>query len=153
MLSFSVLRSPRVGAKLLRLIMGPRPNYMRRGITRPYAVSLVFAMLCLRAMVPAGYMLALVDGGLAVVRCDAAATGSSAHHRAGHDHGGHDHTQPDPTCPYAQSAGPAPLPALPALDAVPQAGVAPALTRLSQTRAPLFGPDRQPAPRGPPSSV
>ena len=32
----------------------------------------------------------------------------------GHEHPGHHHTQTDPTCPYAQSSGPAPLPLFPA---------------------------------------
>src|SRR5882762_11244482 len=80
-----------------------------------WVAPLVLALLCLRAFVPAGYMLAPVDGRLAVVVCDAdaASLGSHNHQGHGHDGAGHHHTQTDPTCPYAQSAGPAPLPALP----------------------------------------
>jgi hypothetical protein len=41
-------------------------------------------MLVLRALIPAGFMLAPVDGGLAIVVCDADAT-ESLYRRAGHD--------------------------------------------------------------------
>jgi hypothetical protein len=80
--------------------------------------------------------------------CDSDAV-SAAHHHHDHNGAGHHHTQTDPTCPYAQSAGPAPLPALPT--------VAPAfLTIVSAPPTPAaqvhahFGPIRQQTPRGPP---
>jgi len=43
----------------------------------------VLAVLLLRALIPAGFMLASVNGGLAVVLCDADAT-ASLYHRASH---------------------------------------------------------------------
>ncbi|HXR92779.1 MAG TPA: hypothetical protein VN750_21140 [Steroidobacteraceae bacterium] len=59
---------------------------MRRagnGAVRHWAAPFVLAMLLLRALVPAGFMLAPVNGGLAVVLCDADST-ASLYHRAGH---------------------------------------------------------------------
>ena len=98
---------------------------MRGGANRLYgrasqwAAPWVLAMLCLRALVPAGFMLAPIDGHLAVVLCDIDAA-RAAHHHAGHDHPGHHHhLELDPTCPYAQSVGPAPLPAQPVLGPQP----------------------------------
>jgi hypothetical protein len=82
------------------------------------AMLLVLGMLFLRALVPAGFMLAPVDGGLALVVCDAEmSAGEHRHHyHPGHDGAAHhDGAHGDPTCPYAQSAGPAPLPTLPVL--------------------------------------
>jgi hypothetical protein len=64
---------------------------------------------------------------------------------AARGHGAHG----DPTCPYAQSAGPAPLPTLPML----AAGATFARPRLPAaiTQTLLgFGPIRQPSSRGPP---
>jgi hypothetical protein len=110
-------------------------------------------MLCLRALVPAGFMLAPIDGRLAVVLCDSDARGAmqrhAGHDHVGHDHAGHHHTQTDPTCPYAQSAGPAPLPALPVLAGAPLETVPVLPTHFAQTYA-QFGPSRQQSPRGPP---
>jgi len=125
-------------------------------------------MLVLRSLVPAGFMLAPVDGGgLAIVLCDADATavmfGRSGHDRSaaahdvsmpdmpGHDMSGHPggHTHPDPTCPFAQSSGATPLPFLaPITPAI--APSAPVLAdRVAQIHA-QFGPLRQQSPRGPP---
>jgi hypothetical protein len=70
-------------------------------------------------------------------------------HAAG-DHAAHQHgAHGDPTCPYAQSGGPAPLPALPVLASG---------TTFERPRLPAavtqtllgFGPIRQPSSRGPP---
>jgi hypothetical protein len=144
---------------------------------------LVLGMLFLRALIPAGFMLASVDGALAVVLCEPDVLESTvAHHDAGHDHAGHDHSghehaahdhtghahhaghdhagpdltahqhgaHGDPSCPYAQSAGSAPLPTLPVVAAVgPLHRLAspPALTQTSLS----FGPPRQPVSRGPPT--
>ena len=106
-------------------------------------------MLALRALVPAGFMLAPVDGQPAIVLCDTDAPGVP-HQHAGHHHAGHAHL--DPTCPYAQSAGPAPLPALPALTAAP-AVTADALPAPSAQVHARFGPSRQQSPRAPPLSA
>jgi len=113
-------------------------------------------MLCLRAFVPAGFMLAPVDGQLEVVLCDTDALGAaqdhqarSGHARHAHDHAGHHHAQTDPTCPYAQSSGPAPLPALPVLASVQIATLSAPSVQVAQTHS-RFGPTRQQSPRGPP---
>ena len=114
-----------------------------------WAAPWVLAMLCLRALVPAGFMLASVDGQLAVVLCDADAA-RAAHHDAGQDHPGHHHhLQLDPTCPYAQSAGPAPLPAQPAVGPQPVVTAPALVARRDQVHA-LCGPPRKQSPRGPP---
>jgi len=103
-------------------------------------------MLGLRALVPAGYMLAPEDGQLAVVLCEADARGT-AHRHDSHQHPGHTHS--DPTCPFAQSAGPAPLPALPALAPAAIATVLLLPAQVSQTFI-QFGPSRHQSPRAPP---
>ncbi len=122
----------------------------------------VLAVLLLRALVPAGFMLAPVNGQLVVVLCDADAT-ASMHQHSGHDHAlhhhadhgpmGHDrsggHTHPDPTCPFAQSAGATPLPTVPALADATQAALRVSVDRFAQTHS-HFGPARQQSPRAPP---
>src|SRR4029077_107778 len=116
---------------------------------RHWAAPWVLAMLGLRALIPAGFMLAPLEGHFAVVLCDAAAHGA-AHHSSSHEHPGHhSHTQIDPTCPYAQSAAPAPLPVLPGLGPqliVPARAVP---VQVAQTHA-QSGPSRHQTPRGPP---
>jgi hypothetical protein len=136
---------------------------------RHWAAPFVLAMLLLRALVPTGFMLAPVDGQLALVLCDAdssaylhphaghehaghdrAGGDMPGHDMAGHDHsGGHQHTHPDSTCPYAQSGGASPLPfgAALAAPAVPSAAILQVI--VAQTTA-HFGPARQQSPRGPP---
>ena len=87
--------------------------------TKHWAAPWVLGMLGLRALIRAGFMLAPIDGHVAVVLCDAAAHGG-AQHSGGHGNlGHHSHTQIDSTCPYAQSAAPAPLPELPVLGLQP----------------------------------
>jgi hypothetical protein len=75
--------------------------------------------------------------------------GHHRHHALDHaapEHDGH----ADATCPYAQSAGPAPLPALPALaGGVPIDLLVPP-PAYTQT-FPTSGPIRQQIPRGPPA--
>ena len=126
---------------------------MRRRGNLGWAALLVLGLLFLRALVPAGVMLAAVDGNLALVLCDAetpAGEHQHHHHHLGHDHAAHhEGAHTDPTCPYAQSAGPAPLPALPVLagGAVHELLVPPAA--VSQTFL-SFGPARRQTSRGPP---
>src|SRR5579864_7917867 len=103
-------------------MMRVKVNRLRHGGARHWAAPFVLAMLCLRAFIPAGFMLAPVGGQLAVVLCDTDAQGLAPNQTPGH-HGhdlavGHHHAQTDPTCPYAQSSGPAPLPVVPVLAAV-----------------------------------
>ncbi|HVO45980.1 MAG TPA: hypothetical protein VMT29_06550 [Steroidobacteraceae bacterium] len=156
-------------------MMNPRALHLRHGGIRHWAAPWVLAVLCLRALVPAGFMLAPVDGGLDVVLCDADAAAAlhsfgvqhamhghvmagdgAAHHHdaAGHPeyagHSGHHHSHPDPTCPYAQSAGPAPLPALPALPPLQASATRLLPVDFSQTHS-QFGPSREQSPRGPPT--
>jgi len=144
-----------------------------RQIKKPgWACVLVLGLLFLRALIPAGFMLAPVDGHLALVLCsldlpvDAMSAGAmpASHHpmhemhamhamHAGRDHAGQQHgAHGDPTCPYAQSSCPAPLPTLPLLVSGttcehPRLPAAITQTLLS------FGPIRQPASRGPPLLV
>src|SRR3982074_1247637 len=129
-------------------MMRPGVSRWRSGGARHWAAPFVLAMLCLRAFVPAGFMLAPVDGRLAVVLCDTDAPGAAqSHHGPGHyipdhrtsghhahDHAaGHHHAQADPTCPYAQSSGPSPLPVLPVLAAVQIATLSAAPIQGAQT--------------------
>jgi hypothetical protein len=111
-------------------------------------VLLILAMLVLRALVPAGYMLAADDGHLALVLCGAGVPG--AHHHDAHHPGPHTHG--DPTCPYAQSAGPAPLPHAPVLTAAAIAAVVRLPVEFSQTSL-QPGPLRALPARAPPASA
>ena len=145
---------------------------MRNSQNLGWAKLLILGLLFLRALVPAGFMLAQVDSGIALVLCDAAIPAGEPQHQhhhhghdtgtghdtgAGHDSGasddsaaGHAGAHGDPTCPYAQNAGPAPLSALPVIAGaatVDQLGLAPAVTQTFS----IPGPTRQQTPRGPPS--
>ncbi len=121
--------------------MGPRST------SRFWVAALLLPLLAVRALVPAGFMAAPVAGSVQIVFCDAGAM--AGHHHAGHD-GGHHSPVADPTCPFAQSAGPAPLPSIPVLaaDAAPHSFER--ILAVSQT-APASGPERQQTPRGPPT--
>jgi hypothetical protein len=139
---------------------------MRRAIRKPgWASLLVLGLLFLRGLVPAGFMLAIVDGHPAFVVCNAdlpiaasppAAMPASHLHDHNHDHmhmvadhAAHEHLHGDPGCPYAQSSGPAPLPSLPVLagGTVFERPRLPAAITQTILR---FGPIRQPSSRGPP---
>jgi hypothetical protein len=109
-------------------------------------VLLVLTMLVVRALVPAGYMLATDEGHARIVLCDA---GIARFHHEGHHHPGGGHTHGDPTCPYAQSAGPAPPPVLPVVDATAAAAYYLLPASLAQLATP-FGPARRNSPRAPP---
>jgi len=127
---------------------------MLRRASPGWAAIAVLGLLFLRALVPPGFMLAAVDGIPAIVLCDAdlpAGPHAQHHHHhpgadgASHPGGAHG----DPTCPYAQSAGSAPLPTLPILagGAVYDLFVpAPMATEAS----PASGPIRKQTSRGPP---
>ncbi len=111
-------------------------------------MAFVLPVLAVRALVPAGFMAATVDGTLQIVLCHPQGM-AGAHH----PHHGSADSHPsavDPTCPYAQSAGPALMPTLP----VPSVATAMLFLQPSaaatQTRA-VFGPLRQQSPRGPPT--
>ena len=125
-----------------------------RHIKKPgRATLLVLGVLFLRALVPAGFMPAPVDGRLAFVVCDAKMpAGVHQHHHAhpGHDNAAHhEGAHSDPTCPYAQSAAPAPLPTLPVLAGGAGCDLLVPPAAVTQTFL-AFGPTRQQSPRGPP---
>ena len=124
--------------------MSPRRN------SRFWVAALVLPLLALRALVPSGFMATSVAGSMQMVFCEPGAM-AGHHHHAEHDTGHHSKAV-DQTCPFAQSAGPAPLPSLPVLatDAAPH-GFA-LILAVSQT-APAFGPQRQQTPRGPPTAA
>jgi hypothetical protein len=105
--------------------------------------------LLFRALIPVGFMLEPIDGRAEIVVC-APADLNAAPHSGVHDSGHHHHhLHADAICPYAQSAGPAPLPALPLVAAAARAPVLFAQRDVPQINAP-FGPTRQQSPRGPP---
>lgn len=119
---------------------------------RRWLAGLILPVLLLRALVPAGFMLASVDGDLSVVLCDGGAlhAGHPGHHHH-YQHSGTPHAS-DPTCPFAQSAGAAPLPSFPPLaDRLLATGAALAGEH-EQTLAPP-GPHRQHPARAPPLSA
>ena len=130
-------------------------NSIRNPRRSRWAAVVVLAVLAVRALVPAGFMLAPVDGRVSYVLCEPDVLGSLQAHAHHHHHAGQDHTthagaaHADSTCPYAQSAGPAPLRALPVLagSTIMVARVAP--ESLYQVSLPS-GPIRQHLPRGPP---
>lgn len=122
-------------------------KWRSRGLRR-WATPLVFAVLLLRAIVPAGFMLAPVDGRLEFVLCDSDAPGSTHRHAVG-DQAGHHHTHIDSSCPFAQSSGAAPLPSMPLLATASMETARPPLPQAAQTHA-RFGPARQQSPRAPP---
>ena len=135
-----------------------------RHIKKPgWASLLILGLVFLRALVPAGFMLASVDGHLGFVLCDAdapvaampanAMPASHDHMHMAMDHAAHQQgAHGDPPCPYALSGGPAPLPTLPVLVSG---------TTFDRPRLPAaitqtlfgFGPIRQPSSRGPPHLV
>ena len=78
----------------------------------PWPRVLLLGMLCLRALVPAGFMLGPVDGHVGMVLCEANAAGMPAHHHHPGMQHAPQHAGHDPTCPYAQSAGKGAGPAL-----------------------------------------
>lgn len=105
--------------------------------------------LVLRALIPVGFMLEPVDGRSEIVLCGADAPNAMPYHGSRDHAGHHHHSHADPTCPYAQSAGPDPLPSFPVLAAAPVAPVFVLPAGDPQTHA-HFGPTRQQFPRGPP---
>jgi hypothetical protein len=119
-----------------------------------WASMLVLALLALRALVPGGFMPGMVDGRPSMVLCDGHGMAGHHHHAAGSAGSGLPAgTHGNPECPFAQSAGPSPLPELPVLATAnsPVNGFT-AGEDESQIRAPT-GPRRQQTPRGPPLLV
>jgi hypothetical protein len=105
--------------------------------------------LLFRALIPVGFMLEPVAGRAEIVLCGSD-TPNAMHDRGKHDHAEHrQHSHADPTCPYSQSAGPAPLSSLALLAAAPMLPVFVLPDRVQQSHA-HFGPARQHSPRAPP---
>jgi hypothetical protein len=111
-------------------------------------LAFVLPVLALRALVPAGFMAAPVDGTLQIVLCQPGAMAGHHHHPGSPASG--PALEVDPTCPYAQSAGPALMPTLPVLPAVAMMHRPEPPEAVTQTRL-NFGPLRQQFPRGPPT--
>ena len=122
----------------------------KKSLRRPlhWGACFLLLMLCLRALVPAGFMVAEVDGTVGVVLCDTDAPGVHGHQHHG-DHQNHHHACLDSSCPYAQSAGPAPLAATADIADVRLAVLQPLPQASSQLEA-QFGPSREQQPRAPP---
>jgi hypothetical protein len=112
-------------------------------------VALVAPVLALRALIPAGFMTASVDGAWQIVLCQPELMTGGHHHHQDHGSGP---AGVDPTCPYAQSAGPALMPTLPVLPAMVAMHRAEQPLAITHTRL-SFGPPRQQSPRGPPTLV
>ncbi|MGA2189986.1 MAG: DUF2946 family protein [Steroidobacteraceae bacterium] len=125
-------------------------NY--RGSHR-WATVAVLGVLFLRGLVPVGFMLAPIDGSLAFVLCDFEMPAGEHRHHHHHDQAAHlQGTHSDPSCPYAQSAGPAPLPTLPVLAGGTVFDLLVPAAVVTQTFA-RFGPARHQTSRGPPLPV
>jgi hypothetical protein len=120
-----------------------------------WAGLLVLSVIGIRALVPAGFMLGPVAGHMSFVLCEPDVIGGHSHLHAGHVHPGvgdaphHHEFHGDPACPYAQSAGPAPLPTLPVLPGGPVLVGLVLPTAFDQVFL-QSGPTRQQFPRGPP---
>ena len=111
-------------------------------------MAFVLPVLLLRASIPAGFMAASVDGTLQIVLCHPEMMAGGHHHH----HGSRDSVPSavDPTCPYAQSAGPALMPTLPVLPVVAVMHRLAPRVAVSQTEL-QCGPSRQQSARGPPT--
>jgi hypothetical protein len=95
-------------------------------------------------------MAASVDGTWQIVLCQPEMLAAGHHH---HHHANSQDPAPldlDPTCPYAQSAGPALMPSLPPLPAAVAMHALKEPAASTQTQL-SFGPPRQQFPRGPPT--
>ena len=124
-----------------------RGNLMQFLRLRHKSAAFVLVIVCLRMLVPDGFMLIPAHGGFTVVVCN-----SSAHHTVNHgDNGNHDHghVHPDSGCQCAQSNSLSAPPAV-AFNPPLNATVWSALTLVAQTNI-HFGPIRQHSARGPPA--
>jgi hypothetical protein len=110
----------------------------KRLIRIPSLAAVTLALIAARALVPAGFMFMPVGGGVELRFCGGTL----------HAHGA-THPAADASCPYAQSAGPAPPPSLPPILGERPLGARWDARALPQTTA-QFGPPRRPASRGPP---
>ena len=89
-----------------------RVNSFRRTIIGhvPAACLLLALTLCMKLIVPVGFMPQLADGGVELVMCDGMAPPApmaTMHGMHGHHHGHDGPTKPDAPCPFAGLAAPA----------------------------------------------
>jgi len=99
-----------------------------------------------RAMIPVGFMPAVIDGHAQLVFCDGHAVGTT--HHGQHGPAGSSSTADSP-CPFALSGGAAPIPSI---VNVARAHVVPPVVTKAAEQSPLpEAPRRYSAPRGPPS--
>ena len=133
--------------------MGPRVGALRHIIQRhwPAAGVLLLLTLCMKLVVPVGFMPTWSDGGVELIVCDGMATTvETMHGMHGHHHHGHDGpTKPDAPCPFAGLTAPALGGADPIQLAVALAGILVAglfvvarisLLGIGHLRPPLRGP-------------
>jgi hypothetical protein len=117
----------------------------------PFAMPALLALLAallLRAGIPAGYMLAPVDGMPRIVPCTGTAPAVAHHHGAKHDQHGKESEVP---CAFALVAPPA-MPASPPLIAPPAAAEGLVAPVHAQTPSPRPRPILPPPATGPPSA-
>ncbi len=111
------------------------------------ASLLVLGALCLRAFVPAGFMPATVDGRFTLMLCGAGLTPVVTNPSLVHlSHLG---IAGDADCPFGQSAGTAPLPALPLILVTVRPDSLAGAAGGTQIHLP-HGPPTAQFPRGPP---
>jgi hypothetical protein len=127
-----------------------RPTIRRQSLRGHFAVLALVAVVA-RALIPTGYMPAMVDGHVQLVICEASMGAGVAHHghHGHHDHQGQTHGAADSPCPFALSGGAAPLPEL-ATTTLATAAVASHSLFIPSAPIPE-APARYTAPRGPPS--
>lgn len=113
-----------------------------RCVRAAFFAILVLPAMALRALIPAGFMAASVEGAWQIVLCQPDGIAGAHHH--------HHHHTPQSPCPYAQSAGPALLPTVPLMPAAADVHSERPAEAISQTRL-TFGPPRRQFPRGPPA--
>jgi hypothetical protein len=137
---------------LISILQSPMTRASNKQISSgryPWVTAAVLFVLCFRALIPPGFMLASVDGKPEVVLCSAHAN-HSMHHQGPSEGGSQHGSGIDPTCPFAQSAGPTFIPTLPAPALARIAIHTPLALQSSQTRV-AFGPIRLHTTRGPPN--
>ena len=113
---------------------------------RRYVATLALIAMIARALIPTGFMPAVVHGKAQLMICH-----GGAHSAVHHGDRGHAGSHANTPCPFAISGGPAPLPATIDFSLVHNA---PELATVSPEPAALpEAPARYAAPRGPPSLV
>lgn len=111
---------------------------------------LALVTVLMRALIPVGFMPVAADGTLRMMFCDGGAGASGHHvHSGSTGHGPGHRTSVDVSCPFALSAGAAPLPTL--AGAAAGAPLPPVAIAAPEVPARADLPPRNSAPRGPPT--